>query len=160
MNYNDLPLSKASLRAKRKRRTPKVSQSPENGYTGNEAELQGQLDDALDALGMEYRRIPDVLWNFLKRSAPMWVVNNMVKIWRGKPDTMILIPVSDKYSLACEIELKSSKGKLSTRQDDYCGRMPVQVSRSPEKSMEIIEQMQADAAIVKGLFTAKNLNNI
>lgn len=126
----------------------KKEKSEKENYDGSESLLQGQADDYLDAMRIEWRRVPDSLWRYLKQSAPVQIVKQLADRWRGKPDLLMLIPISDKYSLACEVELKSKTGKWGTRQKEYAERMPVQESRSPEKSMAIIEQFQKDAQTI------------
>jgi hypothetical protein len=77
--------------------------------------------------------------------------------WKSKPDTLALIPITEKYSLACEVELKTEIGVQSKRQKDYSSRMPVQISRSPDDNIKIIMAFAEDAKIIKKIL-AQNMS--
>jgi hypothetical protein len=138
-----------------KKKWSKKPSIPESSYDGSEALLQGQMDDILDTMGIEFRRVPDGLWRFLKMCAPVQVVKQLADRWSGKPDVLMMIPINEKYSLACEVELKSKSGKFSDKQEEYRNRMPVLESRSPERSLEIIEQFKKDSDLIKLLIGGK-----
>lgn len=114
-----------------------------------EAALQQQMDDMLDAMQIEYRRIPDRLWQWLQANCPSYIIKQLSAVWKSKPDTLMLIPISDKYSIAREVELKSRKGKLSTRQAKYAERMPVTVSRSTAENEAIVRETVEFAEKIK-----------
>lgn len=101
------------------------------GYDGPENDLQRQMDDMLEQMGVEYRRVPDGLWRWLKANCPSYIIKQLSDLWKSKPDTCMLIPIpGTKYSIACEVEIKNRKGNMSPRQAQYAERMPVTVSRS------------------------------
>lgn len=134
-------LSKTSQLAYRRRRQSKPKR---DGYDGPEADLQGQMDDMLEKAGVEFRRIPDGLWAWLQLHAPPYMVKQLSRCFKGKPDTMILVPIlGTPYSLCREVEIKNRRGELSTRQAEYAERMPVTISRSTDENeramMETIE---------------------
>ena len=130
-----------------------------DGYIGNEAQLQQQMDDMLSALGIWYIRIADGFFRWVKMNAPTRIQKYFFGMFGGIPDSLPMIRVSDKYMLVCPIELKSAKGQLHGKQKHWDGKgIPFQLSRSPEVSIRIVEAFQADAAIVRGLFEAQKKN--
>ena len=159
MNFDELPLSKAQQRRKRKPKAVAEVYSQYPPYDGNEAQLQGQIDDMLSALGMWFFRIPDFFFKWIKMKAPVGIQKYFFGMFGGIPDTLMFERVSEKYMLCAPVELKSAKGALHGKQKHWENRgIAVQVSRSPDQNIDIVRQFQADAAIVKGLFEAQQLN--
>lgn len=161
LEYDQLPLSKTQQRHKRKRKPTAVidvySEYPP--FDGTEAQLQGQLDDLLSVLGIWFIRIPDGFFRWVKIVAPVGIQRFFFGMFGGIPDIMPLIKVSDKYMLCAPIELKSAKGALHGKQKTWGDRnIAFQLSRSPDHNIAIINQFQIDAAIVRGLFNAQELN--
>jgi hypothetical protein len=141
-------LSKKSQLAYRGRKARKGTLSAaiaDNGLRVPEAALQGQAEDMLDAIGLEWRRVPDNLWRYLKQSAPAHIVKQLADRWKGKPDLLILLPIGGGYSLCKEIEIKALRGKLSPAQEDYIARMPVEICRTPEQTMAAVDAAQLQA---------------
>lgn len=139
-------LSKESQLAYRRRR--RLLQGRE-GYRGPESDLQAQMDDMLLAMGIEFRRIPDRIWQWLQYNAPPYMIKQLSRIFKGKPDTMILIPINKKYSLCREVEIKNYNGVLSKNQQAYAERMPVTISRSTEENERAVLETIADAEKIK-----------
>jgi hypothetical protein len=141
------------------RRKRKSKIEPENGYIGNEAQLQSQMDDMLAALGIWDIRIPDAFFRWVKMNAPAHIQAAFFRIFGGIPDNLPMVKVSDKYLLCCPVEHKTSRGALHGKQKHWEGKgIPFQISRSPESSIAFIRQLQADAAIVRCLFESQALN--
>ena len=139
-----------SYRRKRKA-LPDVPDVPEDA-------LQRQMDDMLAAMGVEYRRIPDSLWRWLKANCPPYIIAQLSEVWKSKPDTLMLFPLTDKYSLACEVEIKSRRGNPNPRQKKYAERMPVQISRSTDENEKIVQRAAVFADALIKYFNAR-LNN-
>jgi hypothetical protein len=110
-----------------------------------EVALQAQAEAMLDAYRIEWRRVPDQIWRFLKQSAPVWITVHLAKRWKHKPDLLLLLPIGEGYSLAKEIELKSAKGTMSPGQEDYAARMPVTVCRTPDQTISVVNAAQLQA---------------
>jgi len=131
----------------KKKWTEPVSEKP---YDGPEAALQKQMDDMLAALGIWSIHIPDKVWNWIA-----WKATTGIKVWfrgalGGIPDSLCFVPVSDKYMLCAPVELKTRKGKRHGKQKHWESRgISVQISRSPEENIRIVEQLQTDAAEVR-----------
>jgi hypothetical protein len=124
-----------------------------DGYDGPEEDIQNQMNDMLEKSGTEYRRIPGCVWDFLRRHAPIGVMQALCRTWKSKPDNLILIPVSKKYSLAVEVELKNKNGVMSGGQENYADRMPVTLSRSTKENEEIFLGAMKDAERVRGFLS-------
>ena len=122
----------------------------EPAYDGPESALQEQMDDMLAALGIWSIHIPDGVWRWIA-----WKATAGIKKWfrhalGGIPDSLCFIKVSDKYMLCAPVELKTKKGELHGKQKHWEGRgISVQISRSPEENIRIVEQFQVDAAEVR-----------
>jgi hypothetical protein len=133
-----------------KRKWSEESAGP--AYTGNEAQLQTQLDDMLSALGIWFLRFPDGFFRWMKMCAPPGIQRFFFGVFGGIPDTLPMIRISDKYMLCCPIELKSAKGRLHGKQKHWEGRgIAVQISRSPEETIAIVTQFQKDAEKMGGI---------
>jgi hypothetical protein len=76
-------------------------------------------------------------------------------VFGGIPDTIALIPISDKYMLCCAIELKTQDskkrpvGKAHGKQKHWGTDLVAQISRSPDESIRIVEQFRRDAEEMK-----------
>ena len=122
---------------KRKRKNPVLNLT--------ESELQTQLNDTLDAYRIKYIRIPDFVWYWIKRWAPLEVINALSRYFGGMPDNIALIPLGKKYSLVLSIELKAKGRKKHGKQKHWQSI----ISRSPEDSIKIIEKFIIDASQIK-----------
>ena len=142
------PITKSMQTASRGRKPRKASSAQDIGPVQAdvaEVAIEAQAEGLLDALRIEWRRVPDSLWRFLKQSAPVWITVHMAKRWKHKPDLLLLLPIGGGYSLAKEIELKSAKGKLSPGQEEYAARMPVTVCRTPDQTIAVVGAAQLQA---------------
>lgn len=99
--------------------------------------IQGQVEEFLNLRGIEYRRIPDKIWFWLKTNAPQWITKQLIMYWRGKPDLLIMFPL-EKGSYTVEIEIKTANGHMSQRQKKYSERMPVYLCRSYDECCRVI----------------------
>ena len=124
-----------------------------DGYAGDEAGLQQHIEQTCAVFDIECRRVPDSVWAFLKMSAPARIVKALSRFWKDKPDLLMLIPVSDRYSLALDVELKAQHGKLSKGQKDYSESMPVVVSRSPEQTHYVMAEFRKVAGDIANHLT-------
>jgi len=114
-----------------------------------EAPVQAALDDYLEMKGMDYFRIPDLLFNvlailFKTNKLNGGVYSKLVSYLKGWPDNMAFIPLTDKYLLACPIECKSATGETHGEQKIKARRLNYQIPRSPEESIQIVNQFEKD----------------
>jgi len=137
------PISKSQQLSYRRKRKPRQNR---DGYDGPESDLQSQMDDLLVKAGIEFRRIPDGLWAYLKMHAPARMIKQLTWCFKGKPDTLILVPIpGTPYSLAREVEIKNKNGEMSKEQAAYAERMPVTVSRSTADNERAVLETMAEA---------------
>ncbi len=132
---------KAQLKYRTKRKNP--------GVIIKESELQKQANDYLEAYRIRYIRIPDGVWGFLAYKASEGVKLWFRKIFGGIPDNVCMIRINEKYNLCLAMELKTKTGKLHGRQKHWYKDLAVQISRSPEDTMEIINNFIKDAEKMK-----------
>lgn len=128
---------KEEMRKKRKRKAPVLDIT--------ESQLQEQLNDLLNAHQIRYIRIPDSIWRWLKRHAPVEVVTMLSRAFGGMPDNVCMIPISDKYSLALNIELKVKGRKKRGKQKHWQST----ISRTPDENIKLIDEFVKKAEIVK-----------
>jgi hypothetical protein len=136
---------KKQLAYKEKRKNPKV--------TISEDALQKQCNDVLEAYRIRYLRLPDWLWLWLKKNAPMNILNYMSKVFTGMPDNIAILPLNDKYNLALCLELKTEKGQQHGKQKHWSKELKVQLSRNPDETIAIIESFLEDAEKLKELLS-------
>lgn len=142
-----MDLSKKSQLAYRKKRKKTVVKV-------KESELQKQANDLLDYLRIPYYRIPDFVWNWVKHNAPVEIVKALADSFAGKlPDNFVFTNLTDKYLIALPMELKTATGKLHGKQKTYAKRDNWQISRSPEETIELVNQFIADAALYTKILT-------
>jgi len=125
------------MRKKRQRRNPTMDIT--------EDQLQGQLNDLLNAYQIRYLRFPDYAWQWLKRNAPIEVLKALTNAFGGMPDNICLIPIGEKYSLALGIELKVKGRKRHGKQKHWQSV----VSRTPDENISIVDQFLKDANHIK-----------
>jgi len=118
----------------------------------SEDALQEQANDLLAAYGIEYIRIPDGIWRWLQCNAPSHVQAFFKSTFRGMADNVCMIPISDKYSLCLNLELKSAKGKLHGKQKEKNAALSWQVSRSVDDTVRIVAEFKRDADRFRKLF--------
>jgi len=121
-----------------------------------EKAIQKQANDLLDAHRIRYLRIEDWVWTWLngchvelngcggtvlKKNVPIEILTELTRRFGGMPDNVCLIPAG-KYCLALMMELKSAKGKIHGRQKHWPA---VQISRSPDETIEMVNQFIEDA---------------
>ncbi len=136
---NELKFSKrkqTSYRKKRKRPTVTVS---EGVITVSEDMIQNQCDDTLKALRLKFLRIPNWLWLWIKKNAPIEVKDCMSEVFAGMPDNVVIVPVTEKYNLCLQLELKTEGGVLNKKQKKWAKETSVQVSRGVNQNIQIIE---------------------
>jgi hypothetical protein len=132
--------------SKRKQLSYRGRKHPAKVGVLKEEGLQKQLNDMLNAHGIWFIRIPDGIFRWMKMNAPMGVQRWFFGLFGGIPDCIPLIKVSDKYMLCCPIELKSKTGQRHGKQKHWETKgIPFQISRTPEKNIEIVEQFIKDA---------------
>ena len=128
---------KEDIRKKRKRKAPVLDIT--------ESQLQEQLNDTLNAYQIRYIRIPDSIWHWLKRNAPVEIVKIMSDAFGGMPDNVCMIPISDKYSLMLDIELKVKGRKKRGKQKHWQST----ISRTPDENIKLIEEYIEQAEVIK-----------
>ena len=129
-----LKFSKAAQTAyKKKRKKPTLKIT--------EKAIQKQANDLLNAHRIRYLRIEDWIWTWLRHNAPVQIVNELSERFGGMPDNVCLISVGN-YCLALMMELKSATGKQHGKQKHWPA---VQISRSPDETIEIVNQFIEDA---------------
>lgn len=101
-----------------------------------ESQLQEQLNDLLNAYQIRYIRIPDSIWHWLKRHAPVEVVSMLSRAFGGMPDNVCFVPIDEKYSLALGIELKVKNRKKHGKQKHWQST----VSRTPDENIETVNE--------------------
>lgn len=143
---------------------------------------ESYLQKCLDEL-LKYKphiasiRIPDFIFRWLKRvekcfKSNMFVSNEwigglilnsiqnrvFIRIYDalgGKPDTTMMIQVTDKYSLACTVELKTQDkkggevGQLHGKQKVEARKVPWLILRSVDEIIETVNQFDKDAEEIK-----------
>ena len=127
----------------------------EKASNAPEAALQKQLDDYLAIKGVRYIRISDSMFKWLRYATLKLQAHGVwawiAKTFGGLPDNLLLVKISDKYLLATGIELKTKKGALHGKQKHMAEELSYQISKSPEKSMEIVEAFLKEAERLKTL---------
>jgi len=153
MNYNDLPLSKAQQRKKRKPAEQKPPKVPESA-------IQKQLDDMLEAYGIWTLRVPDSFFKWVKMRTPAGIQACFFRIFGGIPDNLAMLKLTDKYMLCCPIEAKSLTGKRHGKQKHWESQgIPFQITRGTDDSVRIIEQFITDFEHYKKLIHEKGTSN-
>lgn len=106
----------------------------------SEAEIQDQLNDLLEAYGIEYIRIPDGVWRWIMFNAPATIQAYFKKTFQGIPDNVCFLPIDDKYYLAIKLELKTATGQLHGRQKYFAKTQNWIISRSTDDNIRIINE--------------------
>jgi hypothetical protein len=117
----------------------------------SEATLQAKTNALLDYAGIEYLRMSSDLYRciFANPTIPIHIKRFIKEQIAGWPDNMIFLPISDKYNLSLNIELKTSIGKQNHRQADLARRIAIQVLRSEDEVRAAIIAAQAVQAEIK-----------
>ena len=137
----------AQLKYRTKRKNPAV--------IIKESQLQRQCDDYLEAFRIRYIRIPDGVWGYLAYKASESVKIWFRKIFGGIPDNICILPINEKYNLCLALELKTKTGKLHGKQKHWSKELAVQISRSPEDTMQIIDEFVKEADRLRDYFAIK-----
>jgi len=137
---NSIPKSKQlAYRHKRRNGTPAIKEDA----------LQKQANDYLELKRIRYIRIPDAIWRWLAYKASEYVKKWFRFIFGGIPDNICIIPINDKYNLCLALELKTKTGKLHGKQKHWSKDLAVQISRTPEDTMQIIDEFINEAERMK-----------
>jgi len=115
-----------------------------------EADLQRVCDEYL-AIKKHYNvRIPDSFWSWwAKCSAPGWLKGLIKKALGGWPDTMIFLPLNDKYLIALPLELKRLSGKLHGKQVPMSYDLKYTIARTSEEIIKAIDDFELEASIIR-----------
>jgi len=102
-------------------------------------------------------RIPDSVWSSLhfknQRIKMLLAKGETNNGLAGIADNTCFIKISDKYSLALHLELKSTDGKLSGKaQKENAKELPYQIAKSPEDVIEIVDNFIKTAEDFKKMF--------
>ena len=106
----------------------------------DEETLQGQCENLLDIMKIEYYRIPDIIWK--NRSPHLRKMAS--KYLKGKPDLLVLKPYDDIYIKAVAFELKTKKGKLTGGQKQFQRHLPLIIIRSFEQFQASLDEFLKD----------------
>jgi hypothetical protein len=112
---------------------------------GKEDVVQDALDRLCQDLMLCYIRIPDNVWITLKKHMSTGAFMEAVRCMAGRADTLLQEKITDKYTLGLNIECKSKDGKLHGRQIDYSKKIPYNVTRNHDKTVEIIQKYLEDS---------------
>lgn len=115
----------------------------------SEAEIQDQLNDMLDAYGIEYIRIPDGMWRWVMAAAPAGIQAYFKKTFQGIPDNICFLPLDDKYYLAIKLELKTQTGKLHGKQKQFARTENWIISRSTDDNIKVINDFLEKAKSIR-----------
>lgn len=137
----DLKFSKSKQTAHRRKR-----KNPTLDITENQP--QEQLNDLLNDYQIRYIRIPDYVWQWLKRNAPIEVVSAMSKAFGGMPDNVCFIPIDEKYSLALSIELKVKGRKRHGKQKHWQSVL----CTTPDENIKVINEYLDTTEIINRLW--------
>ncbi len=140
---------KAQLAYKYKRKSVAV--------TLKEEAIQKQANDYLDIKKIRYIRIPDGVWGYLAYKASEGIKIWFRKIFGGIPDNICMIRINEKYNLCLALELKTKTGKLHGKQKHWYKDLAVQISRSPEDTMQIIDGFEKEAERMKGVLSGEDV---
>jgi hypothetical protein len=123
------------------KRTRDKANKIEGVAAGKEGELQKNVDDLLNNIGVTFIRIPDTMNSivFGNPRIPVHVKAMIAAFTKGKPDTTILLR-DGRY---ITIELKTKVGKLSPAQKkfrDGVGEDNFYVCRNIEQVIEVLQK--------------------
>lgn len=121
--------------------------------TKKEEPVQVFCEYYLKLKGIDFIRIPDQLWFWIKNKCPQWLLMVCSKYLAGWCDVIPIIPISDKYGLVCMVECKSQKGKLHGKQKNMAKRLNYQIVRSEEDVIKTIEEFIKEAEKIKNILT-------
>ena len=107
-----------------------------------EEQIQKQCDDLLAALHIRYLRIPDWVWAWIKLNAPPQIVKALSDRFGGMPDNMCIRKFG-KYNLLMALELKTKTGQLHGKQKIWNKEINVQVSRTPEETIQNVNDFMS-----------------
>jgi len=138
-----MQISKQQQCGKRYRGKRQVLKTPE-------AALQAFADEYLAWARIKCFRIPDGFFSWLRAVASAQMFKAFCHIFGGQADNTCFIPISDKYSLALHLELKSNVGRLHGRQKIEAKQLPWKIARTPEEVVAIVAAFQQDAEKLKG----------
>lgn len=137
----DLPFSKEKQTAHRRKRKHPT-------FDITESQLQGQLNDLLDAYQIRYMRFPSPVWKWIRENAPVEVKTALSKAFGGMPDCQCLVPLDAQYSLAIGIELKVKGRKKHGKQKHWQSV----VCRTPDESIKAVQEFLDAVEIIKKLW--------
>lgn len=110
--------------------------------TDLESPVQAAIDKYVELKGIEFFRVPDSFWAWIKNrknKVPVHIQKLVSSFLKGWADKMLFKPIGDKYVLGCFIEAKSKTGGFSSaEQKRKAYALNYQIPRSPEKAIEII----------------------
>ena len=131
---------KADMRKQRQRKAPVLQIT--------ESQLQEQLNDVLNAYQIKYLRMPDSVWQWINKNAPVEVKTALSWAFGGMPDNVCLIPIDGKYSLSIGIELKVKGRKKHGKQKHWQST----VSETPDTNIALVKEYLEAVEIIKTLW--------
>lgn len=90
-----------------------------------EEHIQKAVNQYLDLLRVDYIRIPDNVFRWVKMNAPVWFQKYFFKVFGGRPDNTIIVPIGNGIAIAFLLELKTQDssgkevGKLHGKQKQH-----------------------------------------
>jgi hypothetical protein len=101
-----------------------------------EADLQGLCEHYLEAMGLQYVRIPDAVLGYLARPSTPPPIRKLVGDYmRGQPDLIVLYA-----GRALHIELKSDVGRVRDSQNSWAKGLELNVVRDFDTFRELVER--------------------
>ncbi len=116
-----------------------------------EDQLQVQCNNLLVGFRLKFLRIRDSFWNWATDGMPMKIKKHFVDTFAGMPDNVIIEPISEKYNLCLQIELKTLTGELGEKQRKWADDTAVVVCRTPDETIKEIEDFQEAVKRLRGV---------
>ena len=107
-----------------------------------EKDLQAYSEKLLKDMNIEYHRIPDSFWRLMHMKCTNAQKCFIYKIFGGLPDLTVQIPIDDKFSLCCNLELKKQGSYLRKGQKESAEKLPWVTVRTIEQLEDALNAMQ------------------
>jgi len=116
-----------------------------------ESTVQGWADALLRLKHIYYIRLPAELFMNIFRNPqiPVWIKRKIKLAIAGLPDNIAMIPLNDKFCLACNLECKSATGKFTGRQKTLSKEVPYNVVRTQKEIGELLDSFSKNAENIK-----------
>ena len=115
--------------------------------------IQKAVDDYLNLKRLQFYRIPDGIFRWIKMKAPIGIQKWFFGMFGGKPDSTVLIPIGNGIALALLLELKTEDkkgravGKLHGKQKHHEDEWII--CRNVDSAIKTIDEFEKTAEKVK-----------